>query len=254
MNRLRRIFLGLMVGAVACATPGQVRRVETQVLIGQAEQHRADSARAAELGRLLAHQQTLMDSLLSATATLQTRLSQLDANAAAGVEDVRRDISILTQSMNVSTQKIAQIRSDMEARSAASGGDSTGGAAASDDALNRAADQELLAGRNETAREAYHLLINSFPNSAYTPRAYIRIGGTFEPAQPDSARAYYQAVLKLPASAVAQAAAPTALYKLGQLEERAGNTDAAKAFYQQIVERYPNSVEYGQALAKIRQQ
>ena len=48
----RCTLLGLIAGVAACATPGQVRRVETQVLVGQREQQRADSARGAELARL----------------------------------------------------------------------------------------------------------------------------------------------------------------------------------------------------------
>jgi TolA-binding protein len=251
MITLRRLLPVAVLGVVACATPGQVRRVETQVLMGQQEQHRADSARAAELGRLLGQQQRLMDSLLSLAGALQARLGQLDVNSQAAMEDVRRDISVLTQSMNVSQQKIAQIRSDIEARQAATGGDSTAGGA-SDDALNRAANQELLAGRYQTAREAFHELLTRFPNSPYGPTAYIRIGGTFEQSQPDSARAYYQMVLKLPASQAAQTAAPTALWKLGQLEERRGNSDAAKGFYQQIVDKFPNSAEFTQAQLKVR--
>lgn len=248
MNDLRGALLLMLSGVVACATPGQVRRVETQVLVGQQVQARADSARAAELSRILVQQQRLMDSLLSLTHALDERVAQSDRNAQSSVEDIRRDISVLAQATNVSAQKLAQIRTDMEARQAATAGDS-GGVVASDETIYAAATRELLAMRYETARDAFHDLLTRFPNSPYVPTALVRIGGTFEATQPDSAKAYYQMVLKLPKSTQT----PTALLKLGGLEERGGNTDAARAYYQRIVTEFPNSVEYQAALLKIRQ-
>lgn len=245
----RRTLLGLVLGVAACATPGQVRRVETQVLVGQREQARADSARGAELARILVQQQRLMDSLVSLTRALDERVAQVDRNAQASTDDLRRDISVLAQSMNVSAQKLAQIRTDIDSRQAVpSAGDSTA-AGASDDQINSAAYRELLAGRTQTARDAYHDLLTRFPNSPYASTALIRIGSTFESAQPDSAQAYYLLVLKHPKSS----ATPTALLKLGDLAERRGKRDDAKRYYQQIVKEFPESVEYTAALQKIRQ-
>lgn len=246
---LRRTVLGLVVGVAACATPGQVRRVETQVLVGQREQQRADSARGAELARILVQQQRLMDSLVSLTRALDERVAQVDRNGQASTDDLRRDISVLAQSMNVSAQKLAQIRTDIDSRQAmaAAAGDSTA-TGASDDQINSAAYRELLAGRTQTARDAYHDLLTRFPNSPYAATALIRIGSTFEASQPDSAQAYYLLVLKQPKSS----ATPTALLKLGDLAERRGNSDEAKRYYQRIVKEFPESVEYTAALQKIR--
>lgn len=243
----RTVFC-LGFGVAACATPGQVRRVETQVLVGQREQARADSARGAELRLLLAQQQRLMDSLLSLTRALDERLAQVDRNAQSSTDDLRREISVLAQSMNVSAQKLAQIRTDIESRQAPTAAGDTAGAGASDDQINSAAYRELLAGRTQTARDAYHDLLTRFPNSPYAATALVRIGSTFEAAQPDSARGYYLQVLKLPKSS----ATPTALLKLGALEERRGNSDAARQYYQQIIKDFPDSVEYTAALQKIR--
>lgn len=245
----RRTVLGLVVGVAACATPGQVRRVETQVLVGQREQQRADSTRGAELARILVQQQRLMDSLVSLTRALDERVAQVDRNGQASTDDLRRDISVLAQSMNVSAQKLAQIRTDIDSRQAmaAAAGDSAA-TGASDDQINSAAYRELLAGRTQTARDAYHDLLTRFPNSPYAATALIRIGSTFEASQPDSAQAYYLLVLKQPKSS----ATPTALLKLGDLAERRGNSDEAKRYYQRIVKEFPESVEYTAALQKIR--
>ncbi len=244
----RRTLLGVILGVAACATPGQVRRVETQVLVGQREQARADSARGAELAALLAHQQRLMDSMVSLAHALDERVAQVDRNSQATSDDLRRDISVLAQSMNVSTQKLAQIRTDIESRQATAMMGDSSGAGASDDQINSAAYRELLAGRIQTARDAYHDLLTRFPNSPYAATALIRIGSTFEATEPDSARAYYLMVLKLPRAS----ATPTALLKLGALEEARGNTDAAMQYYQRIVKEFPDSVEYTAALQKIR--
>jgi TolA-binding protein len=246
---LRRTVLGLVVGVAACPPPGQVRRVETQVLVGQREQQRADSARGAELARILVQQQRLMDSLVSLTRALDERVAQVDRNGQASTDDLRRDISVLAQSMNVSAQKLAQIRTDIDSRQAvaAAAGDSAA-TGASDDQINSAAYRELLAGRTQTARDAYHDLLTRFPNSPYAATALIRIGSTFEASQPDSAQAYYLLVLKQPKSS----ATPTALLKLGDLAARRGNSDEAKRYYQRVVKEFPESVEYTAALQKIR--
>lgn len=246
----RRTLLGLIAGMAACATPGQVRRVETQVLVGQREQQRADSARGAELAHILVQQQRLMDSLVSLTRALDERVAQVDRNGQASTDDLRRDISVLAQSMNVSAQKLAQIRTDIDARQAvvvAAAGDSAA-TGVSDDQINSAAYRELLAGRTQTARDAYHDLLTRFPNSPYAATALIRIGSTFEASQPDSALAYYLQVLKQPKSS----ATPTALLKLGDLAARRGNSDEAKRYYQRVVKEFPESVEYTAALQKIR--
>ena len=74
---MRALLVALAaMGAAGCATKGAVRRVETEVAIFRAQQARADSARAAELGRIIALQQRILDSLhASREAVRQFRLA-----------------------------------------------------------------------------------------------------------------------------------------------------------------------------------
>ena len=82
------------------------------------------------------------------------------------------------------------------------------------------------------------------------PDALFLLGKSYDPMLPDSARLYYARVAKeYPASL----RAPTALYKLGNLELRAGNTKAARAYWQQIVDKYKLSDEYGSAQDRLRE-
>ena len=59
-------------------------------------------------------------------------------------------------------------------------------------------------------------------------------------AQPDSASAYYTAVV---AKYSKSSRAPMALFKLGKLAERNPNRAGARAYYQAVIDRYPQSDE-----------
>ncbi len=70
-----RLALLALTGVAACATPAQVQRVETRVAVVEREQARGDSARAADLARITASQQQLMDSLRQRVAATCSRAS-----------------------------------------------------------------------------------------------------------------------------------------------------------------------------------
>jgi TolA-binding protein len=93
-------------------------------------------------------------------------------------------------------------------------------------------------------------LLQTYPTSTLVPEAVFMMGRSYDPAEPDSARAYYIRTWKAyPESP----RAPTALYKLGMLELRAQNTAAARAYFQQIVDKYPSSDEIGLARQSLRE-
>ncbi|MES2125297.1 MAG: tetratricopeptide repeat protein [Gemmatimonadota bacterium] len=243
--RPRVASLLLLLGA-ACATPGQVRRVETQVAVMERSQARADSARAAELSRIIALQQSSIDSLVS----LRSRLEQSGRENQSEFTEVRRSLLALQELSGQSQQRLSELRSQLEVRTAeppaAVPVDSTGAAAPpamtapSAQAIYQAARAQSQQGAVSSARLGFRRLLEVYPTSPLAPDATFGLADSFDPAQPDSARVYYSEVLtKYPTSS----RAPTALFKLGKLAERRQDRSAARAYYQQLIDRYPQSDE-----------
>jgi TolA-binding protein len=100
-----------------------------------------------------------------------------------------------------------------------------------------------------SARMALKALLDTYPSSPQIPDALFMMGRSYDPSEPDSARVYYIRVWKeFPNST----RAPTALYKLAELERKANNSAAARGYYQQIVDKYKQSDEYRFAQDALR--
>ena len=236
----------LLLGA-ACATPGQVRRVETQVAVLERAQARTDSARAIELSRILAMQQRGMDSLLA----LARALERNGRDNQAEFTEVRRSLLALQELSGQSQRRLSELRNQLEVRGAeppvvVAPGDTTRvGVATVTNAPSAEAMYQAARGQNQqgavmSARLGFRRLLELYPASPLAPDATYGLADTFDPAVPDSARVYYSAVVaKYPTSS----RAPTALFKLGKLAERRQDRTAARAYYQQAVDRYPQSDE-----------
>ncbi|HEX3928546.1 MAG TPA: tetratricopeptide repeat protein [Gemmatimonadales bacterium] len=254
-------FVAVAAGLAACATPAQVERVEAHVGVLEQHEAHADSVRAAESARVMAAQQRLLDSLAMSVRALQDNIAAGGRENEAHFSDVRRLIATLADASNATQARVNQAIAQMDARdmqmaaaaaTPPASNDTTHSAGTtaplspSADALYEQGRTDLLKGSNTSAQMVFHSLIQTYPTSPFVPAALLGLGESFDPAQPDSARAYYQQVVKTyPDSA----AVP--LYKLAQIEERRTppNLVAAKAFYQQIVtDRYKSSDVYGLAV------
>ncbi|MEP6590088.1 MAG: tetratricopeptide repeat protein [Gemmatimonadota bacterium] len=245
MQRLVPTSLLLLVAA-ACATPGQVRRVETQVAVMERSQARADSARAAELSRIIALQQTSIDSLVS----LRGALERNGRDNQSEFTEVRRSLLALQELSGQSQRRLSELRSQLEVRTAEppvrAPGDTTAAgvtpqvAAPSAQAIYQAARAQSQQGAVSSARMGFRRLLEVYPTSPLASDATFGIADTFDPAQPDSARVYYSEVVTKYA---ASPRAPTALFKLGKLAERRQDREGARGYYQQVIDRYPQSDE-----------
>lgn len=237
------LFLG-----VACATPGQVRRVETQVAILERSQARADSARAAELTRIIAAQQRGMDSMMA----LSHALERNGRDNMAEFTEVRRSLLALQELSGQSQRRLSELRNQLEVRGAeppvtVSPADTTRSVGLppvasqpSAEAIYAAARGQSQQGAMMSARLGFRRLLELYPTSPLAPDATYGLADTFDPAVPDSARVYYsEVVAKYPTSS----RTPTALFKLGKLAERRQDRSAARAHYQQVINRYPQSDE-----------
>ena len=251
---------GLLLGAAAlaggCATKGMVRRVETEIVVLRTQQARADSARAAELSRIIALQTRILDSL----EVTRENLRQFRTEVSQEMLNVQQQLVQVQELTGQSQRRLADLRRDLENRSEqlAAGdtsavsrpGDSAAAVPAgtpSPDQLYQGGLAELRRGSNSTARSAFQEFIRLYPTHPQMPDAVYQLAETFTDI-PDSAAAYYlQVVEKFPRSPRAS----TSLYKLGALAEQRQDRAAARRYYQQVTQQYPRSQEASLARQKL---
>ncbi|MDZ4862581.1 MAG: tetratricopeptide repeat protein [Gemmatimonadota bacterium] len=245
-----------------CASKGDLRRVEEQLLLSRGEQRRSDSARAEQLGQVVKDQQRIMDSL----DAIGRGLSVVGHQVQGMRGDVANDlVSIQQQLVQVqaltgqSQQRLTELQTQVEARSeqlstSSAAGDTTAAVSPIPAGNTPAAEQiyasslqQLRRGSPGTARRGFRELLRLYPNHARVPDATYFVAETFAAESPDSATMYYRRVVEgFPPSP----RAASALYKLGLLAERRKDLEGARAFYQRVVRDYIRSDEA--ALARDR--
>src|SRR5690606_37025390 len=116
----------LLLGVAACATPGQVRRIETQLAVQQREQERRDSATTAMLRDIMQTQQRTIDSLEST----RRAIAMAKGESSAEVIELQRSIMALQETLNQSNRRLNEFYAQLDARQAAmmepADGDTTG--------------------------------------------------------------------------------------------------------------------------------
>lgn len=247
--RTRSALAGLLLGMAACATPGQVRSVQTQVAVLDRDHVRADSARAADLAQIKASQQRMMDSLSLIWLRMDDAITRLSRTTAGEFTDIRRQMLALAEQIPQLASRLSQFRTDLEASRATT--DSSGkGAGLSPEALSNQGFAALLQGANSTARATFQQLLRDNPNAPQVVDALFGIGKSFDPASPDSAAVYYTQVTKRFPDSPRTA---QAFYRLGVGALNRGDRAAAKAYLTQVVvEKFKNTDEYGLAQGLLR--
>ena len=253
--RARLSALALLACLAACATPGQVRRVETQVAILDRDHARADSARAADLARIQAAQRRNMDSINLLVGQLSENIQRLSREDAANFDNLQQRLYQVANVASNTQLNVRRLGTQIETAVSAppAGTDTTHGGGVvipQPDVLLSQANMLMERSANSTARVALNSLLQTYPASPQVPEAILLMGRSFDPAEPDSARFYYTRVWKTYPEATA---APTALFKLGMLELRAQNIPAARGYFQQIVDKYKTSDEFESAQLRLRE-
>jgi len=249
---LKSVRWAAVLVAAACATPGQVRRVETQVAVLRAQTAREDSARGAELAQVIALQQRILDSLLSTREALRQFRGQTDRD----MLEVQQQLVQIQELTGQSQRRLAELKRQLDDRSdlMAMGPDSTAAVPAAADStavapppgtptpdqLYQTSLRELGRGSLATARAGFREFLRTYPTHSQVPDALYFTGETFAVENADSAGHYYREVAqRFPASE----RAPTSLYKLGLLAERRQDRTAARTAYQRVIQQYPRSPE-----------
>lgn len=244
------VLFGALLGA-ACATSGSVQRVETQVAVMRAQMIRQDSARAAELGRIMQLQQRILDSLASSREALRREMGQQFLDVQQQLVQIQelsgqsqRRLAELKRQMDDRSERLALIDTTPAAPVPAASADTARPAppagTPTPDQLFQSSLQELRRGSLATARVGFREFLRTYPTHAQVPDALYFMGETFAVENADSAAAYYrQVVERFPNSE----RAPSGLYKTGLLAEQHQNRAAARAAWQRVVQQYPRSPE-----------
>jgi TolA-binding protein len=248
---MKRFGAGVfLTGLAACATKGQVRLLEGELRSMRIETARRDSSRAAALAVVIGLQQRIMDSLSVGREALRT----LDIRMRDDVTEIQRQLLQLQELTGQSQRRLTELNRQFDQRveqtAAGAGrpsplgtGDSTApppgiAPTASADQLYQGARQQLTRGAVGTARRGFQEFLRVYPGHPLVPDALNSVGESFAVESPDSAVTYYTLVVT---SHPKSTAAPTALYKLGRLEETRNNSAGARAYYERLVREYPHS-------------
>jgi len=249
-----------------CASKGDLRRVEEQLLLSRGENQRADSARAAELSRVLGLQRQIIDSLEGLERSiggLSVQLQGLRGDFSNDLISVQQQLVQIQALTGQSQQRLTELQTQLEARSeqlnvapvpadtgavaAAGPAGPPGPGAPSAEQIYAASLQQLRRGSPATARMGFRELLRLYPTHERVPDATYFLGESFAAESPDSAAVYYARVA---ADFPRSSRAASAMYKLGLLAERKKDIEAARRYFTSVVRDYPRSDEA--ALARDR--
>jgi len=241
------LTLAAAVLVSGCALKKDVARVEQQVAVLEGRLVRQDSLRAAQLSEVIALQAVILDSIRAGRQALAAFRGEVDGDF-YNLEQQLFQVQVLT---GQSQQRLTELRTQIEDRGQQLAQDSAafeaGAVTPSVDQMYDASLSQLRSGATTTARLGFQALLQQYPSSHRTADALYYVGETFAADSPDSAAVYYGRVSDgYPDSP----RAPSALYKLGLLAERSGNTQQARDAYQRVTRDYPSSDEA--ALARDR--
>jgi len=250
----RLLLASLVVVAPGCATKGMVRDLNTQIAVLRTQQTRADSARAAELTRIIALQQRILDSLGASREAMR----QMRTEVSQEFLSINQQLVQVQELTGQSQRRLAELKRGLDDRSdALAAGDTTRPAVPPDSAapaatptpeqLLQTARSEALRGSNGTARAGYREFMRLYPTRPEMPDATYGLAETFA-EEPDSALAYYRQVYEKHRTS---SRAPTALYKTGLLLERRRDRAGAREAYQRILQQYPRSNEMELARGRL---
>ena len=253
--RSTRVAIVLLAGVAACATPGQVRRVETAVAAANSDRARSDSAQRAELARIQIAQRQNLDSINALARQLNDALQRMTRENASNFDALSTRLNQVLSLTSTGLSRIAGLsnRIDNNLATAPASTDtarsSAGNVNPDAPSLIAQAHTAIVASQYAFARRLLNQLLTTYPQAAEVPDAYYWLGQAWEVEQPDSARINY---LKVYNSYPKSSYASTALFKLGNLELKSGNLPAARRNWQLIVDKYKESYEYESAREALR--
>lgn len=262
MHARLALRLAGLVALGGCATKGDVRRLEEQVLLARQEARQTDSLRAAQLQSVITLQRRIADSLDALGRELgqvvARQVQALRGDLAGDLYNIQQQLVQVQALTGQSQQRLTELQTQLEARSeqlaaaAKATGDTVppaGPAPPSAEQIYEASLQQLRRGSPGTARLGFRELLRLYPDHSRVGDATYFLGETFAAESPDSAAQYYSRVVQ---SYPTSPRAASALYKLGLLAERKRDLEAARAYYQRVVRDYAASDEAALARERLK--
>lgn len=246
------------VALSACALKGDVRRVEMEVQQLRAEVARADTARTNFLDLAVQQLIALHRQVLDSLEAQDRRFTLFRGAMRSDMTEVQRQLVQIQELTGQSQARLAELQrrlNERERQPVATGAQGSDSAAATAPAgapspqeIYDVAIQQLNRGSTQTARTAFRLLLDQYPNHELAQDALFHVGETWEGTDADSATAAYELLVQRYRNSPR---APTALYRLGLIAERAGDIDKARVYYERVVTGYPRSDAAELARAKL---
>ena len=225
------------------ATRNDVRLLQADVAATRAAAARADSARAAQLERVVAQLGVVGDSLRS----ISSRTYRFEGDAREGLRNIREQLIQVQELTGQSQRRLQELRASMEeAREAQTaaltpGADSGGVPVPGPNQLYQIGTQQFGRGSYGAARDALTELLTRYPTSDVAPDAQFFIAESFAAERNAEAAdsAYAAVVTRYPTSG----RAATALYKRARQRQDSGRTREARDLFNEVIRRYPRSDE-----------
>lgn len=260
------------------ATRDDLRVLQADIAVVRAEQAKVDSARARQVGEVLAAVRASQDSLRA----LGTRVSRWQGDQKEETYAIQQQLITIQELTGLSQRRLLELRANLEERAqdapgaagpapgvapaaggAAGGAGGAGGAAGSapspaavppagpgpNQLLQLALDQ-LRRGSAGSARAGFQDVVTQHPTSDVAPLAQFYVAEAYaqEGKGPAADSVYQLVVAKYPASEKAA----TALYKHGLHLLATGKKAEARAVFADVVRRFPRSDEAVLAGARLK--
>jgi tol-pal system protein YbgF len=246
VRRLARRAVGplaiavLGAGLTGCATKRDIRDIRGDL-------DRLE-ARQDSIFRLLQSQnREILDSLTVTTERLLNVRGEL-ANQLTRLQEQLVQVGELTGQVQIRLNQLDQELAGAVREVSGSGGPPSGGQAGppsggADPGMAQeiydAGLEQVNRGNAATARRAFQMIVDSFPDHPAAPEAQRQLGETYVMEQQfDRAlRAFDRVVERYPDSD----AAPRALYRAGVIAQERGQNDRARDYFRRVISAYPAS-------------
>jgi len=110
--------------------------------------------------------------------------------------------------------------------------------------------QDYLKGHYDLALSEFQQFITDFPESSWAAEAYYYIGECYD--QQGNLKEFARALTTLIEQHGTSRQVPAALYKLGKINEKAGQPHKAKAFWSELIKGFRGSPEAELALHRLK--
>jgi tol-pal system protein YbgF len=247
-RRARLAAIGLIVALplAGCATKKDMKLLRDEVIMLQLRQDSLFRAAQTENQR---QTQLVMDTLRLAFMTGQQNVGGELSHQIRQIIDQQSELAVLVGQQQ---QQLGQLR-DMSARAAASPPTGGGQAVTGDcepEVCYQLGIQKAAEGSYATARFAFEGLMRSHADHALAPDAQYQIAETYY-LERDFARAMTE-LEKVPQQWPGSPRAAEALFRAGVIAQEQNDRPKARQYYQQVIQRYPQSDVRRQAEERLR--